>query len=36
MASILDIEPQFEALVQSYIKKVVDFDGSHVWQCREC
>jgi len=32
MASILDIV----ALVQSYIKKVVDFDGSRVWQCREC
>ena len=32
MASILDIE----ALVQSYVKKVVNFDSSHVWQCREC
>ena len=32
MASILDIV----ALVHTYIKKVVDFDISHVLQCREC
>ena len=30
--SILEIE----ALVQSYMKKTVDFDETHVWQCLEC